>query len=322
MAPGKGGYRQINKALNICAFDDYLEGQQTHLPKILDVEQISPLVVRVLGQNPGKFTLQGTNTYIVGSGSNRLLIDTGQGIPEWADLISSTLADASISLSHVLLTHWHGDHTGGVPDLIRMYPDLANSIHKHTPSKSQKPIADGQIFSVEGATIQAVHSPGHSLDHMCFILKEENAMFTGDNILGHGTAAVEHLSTLMTTWRNMQDRDCTKGYPAHGIVIDDLRAKINIELAQKQRRERQVLKTLQEMKRIERNSGGRGTGSITLHDLVTTIHGAEVDEGVRKLALEPFMEEVLRKLAEDGDVAFEIRGGVKKWFAIEMIMVE
>ena len=54
MAPGAGGYRQINKALNVCAFEDYLEGQQSHLPNLQDVEQISPRVIRVLGQNPGK----------------------------------------------------------------------------------------------------------------------------------------------------------------------------------------------------------------------------------------------------------------------------
>jgi hypothetical protein len=59
MAPGVGGYRQINKALNICAFEDYLEGQQTHLPRLLDVEQISPRVLRVLGQNAGKVSLSG-----------------------------------------------------------------------------------------------------------------------------------------------------------------------------------------------------------------------------------------------------------------------
>lgn len=54
MAPGVGGYRQINKTLNICAFEDYLKGQQSSLPKLQDVEQISPRVIRVLGQNPGK----------------------------------------------------------------------------------------------------------------------------------------------------------------------------------------------------------------------------------------------------------------------------
>ncbi|TVY84594.1 Lactamase-like protein ptaB [Lachnellula suecica] len=325
MAPGQGGYRQINKALNICAFDDYLEGQQTHLPKLQDVEQLSPRVIRVLGQNPGKarsdtvnqqFTLQGTNTYIVGTGSRRLIIDSGQGIPDWADLISSTLTTTDVSLSHVFLTHWHGDHTGGVPDLISMYPDLSSSIYKHTPSKVQQPIADGQIFKVEGATVRAVHTPGHSHDHMCFVLEEEQAMFTGDAILGHGTAAVEHLSTWMETLRKISSHNCVKGYPAHGDTIASLPVKIKGELAQKLRRERQVLQTLEKTKRKETIARGRGKGSVTVKELVTTMHGDEVDQAVRELALEPFMEEVLRKLAEDGRVAFEMRAGVKKWFAI------
>ncbi|KAG9230002.1 putative metallo-beta-lactamase domain protein [Amylocarpus encephaloides] len=319
MAPGQGGYRQINKALNICAFEDYLDGQQTYLPKLEDVEQLSPRVIRVLGQNPGKFTLQGTNTYIVGTGEKRLIIDTGQGIPDWADLISSTLTDNKTSLSHVLLTHWHGDHTKGVPDLLQRYPDLSSSIYKHTPSKTQQPIIDGQVFIVEGATVRAVHSPGHSQDHMCFILEEEQAMFTGDNVLGHGTAAVEHLSTWMAALRKMQTYSCRKGYPAHGTVIDDLQAKIGVELSQKVRRERQVLQNLERSKRKERASGGPGKGSVTVKELVTAIYGSKIDEGLREMALEPFMDEVLRKLSEDGLVAFEMRAGVKKWFSIEIV---
>jgi glyoxylase-like metal-dependent hydrolase (beta-lactamase superfamily II) len=263
-----------------------------------------------------QFTLQGTNTYIVGTGSKRLIIDTGQGIPEWADLISSTLTTSSIALSHVFLTHWHGDHTGGVPDLLRLYPYLSTSIYKHSPGKGQKPIEDGQTFSVEGATIRAVHSPGHSHDHMCFILEEENAMFTGDNVLGHGTAAVELLSTWMSSLRTMQSHNCAVGYPAHGEVIANLPAKIAGELAQKARREQQVLQTLNRI-RGEEKSMGRGKGSVTVKQLVTAMHGGELDEQVRTMALEPFMDEVLRKLAEDGRVAFEIRGGAKKWFAVE-----
>nr|WCR31482.1 atrochrysone carboxyl ACP thioesterase [Talaromyces sp.] len=311
MATQEGGYRQINKALNICAFEDYLESQQVRLPKILDVEQISPRVIRVLGQNPGKFTLQGTNTYIIGTGANRLIIDTGQGVPYWADLISETLSKEGFSLSHVLLTHWHGDHTGGVPDLIRMYPGLSSSIFKNTPSKTQQPIVDGQKFEIEGATIRAVHAPGHSHDHMCFILEEEQAMFTGDNVLGHGTAAVEHLSTWMKTLREMQSHNCTTGYPAHGVVIADLNAKISGELSMKARREKQVMQVLQDQKR-----GTNGRARLTIKELVATLYGERIDNSVKELALEPFIDEVLRKLAEDGIVGFDMRGGIKRWFAL------
>jgi glyoxylase-like metal-dependent hydrolase (beta-lactamase superfamily II) len=220
-----------------------------------------------------------------------------------------------MSLSHVLLTHWHGDHAGGVPDLIRLYPETANSIYKHTPSKTQQPIVDGQIFRVEGATVRAVHAPGHSHDHMCFILEEENAMFTGDNVLGHGTAAVEQLSTWMQSLRIMQAHQCAIGYPAHGTVIPNLPGKINSELASKARRETRVLQALTKIKR----SVGRGKGSVTVKQLVTAMHGDQLDDQVRQMAIEPFMEEVLGKLAEDGKVAFEIRGGEKKWFGIQMV---
>ncbi|KAF2648484.1 putative metallo-beta-lactamase domain protein [Lophiostoma macrostomum CBS 122681] len=317
MAKGKGGYKQINKTLNVCAFEDYLDAQQAHLPELKDVEQVSPRVLRVLGQNPGKFTLQGTNTYIIGTGSRRLIIDSGQGIPKWADLISDTLVDQSSRLSHVLLTHWHGDHTGGVPDLIRMDPQLSGRVFKHTPSKGQEPIADGQVFRVEGATVRAVHTPGHSHDHMCFVLEEENAMFTGDNVLGHGTSAVELLGTWMSSLKVMQTHNCAVGYPAHGEVINNLPLKIKVELSQKTRREEKVLQTLRRIRR-EEMSTRRGKGSVTLETLVIEMHGRDLNPETRELALQPFIEEILKKLAEDSRVAFELRQGEKKWFVVDL----
>ena len=261
-----------------------------------------------------QFTLQGTNTYIVGTGRHRLIIDTAQGYRQWADLINTTLDERSIALSHVFLTHWHGDHTGGVPDLLLMYPHLADNIHKNSPEHNQLPIEDGQVFCVEGATIRAVHGPGHSHDHMCFILEEDNAMFTGDNMLGHGTGAVEHLGVYMETLRKMQSHQCAVGYPAHGAVIPDLPSRLGAELAQKMRREKQCLTALDRIRSDEQSSGQ--LSGVTVSELTDAIYGEKLDEEMRKLALEPFIDEVLRKLVEDGKVGFRVRKGVKKWFTL------
>ncbi|OAQ60745.1 beta-lactamase-like protein [Pochonia chlamydosporia 170] len=308
----KGGYRQINKALNICVFEDYLDSQRERLPVLADVEQLTPRVLRVLGQNPGKFTYQGTNTYIVGTGKQRLMIDTGGGELAWAELIESTLKSMDISLSHVLLTHWHGDHTGGVPDLLRLYPYLKDEIYKNDPNGTQQDITDNQIFAVEGATVRAIHVPGHSEDHMCFILEEEMAMFTGDNILGHGTSVVEDLGTFMASMHRMAGEACNIGYSAHGVTITDLPAKISTELDSRYRRERQVLNAL---KRLH----SHGQKSASVGDVVMQIYGTAVTKETRELALEPFINEVLCKLAGDLKIAFQIRGGTKKWYSIESV---
>lgn len=305
----KGGYRQINKALNICAFEDYLASQAANLPELPDVEQVTTRVLRVLGQNPGKFTFQGTNTFLLGTGPSRILIDTSGGEPEYITLLASTLEARNIRLAYVLITHWHGDHSGGAPDIARMYPDVQDHIYKNDPEAGQQDIADGQVFRVEGATVTAVHTPGHSEDHMCFVLEEEQAMFTGDNILGHGTSAVEDLGLYMASLQKMARKHCITGYPAHGVTIKDLHGKIQRELAQKWRREKQVLGTLERV----RQNGEKG---VVIRDLVTGIYGERVDENTLTLALEPFIDEVLRKLAGDGKVGFDMRGGRKKWFSV------
>jgi len=226
-------------------------------------------------------------------------------------LIKSTLEDAGISIACILLTHWHGDHTGGVPALVEMFAHLENHVYKNDPDKGQQNIADGQVGHVEGATVRAIHVPGHSTDHMCFILEEEQAMFTGDNILGHGTSAVEDLGTFMGSLQKMLNQEATTGYPAHGITIDDLPGKIRGELEQKLKRERQVMQGLSRVRE-------RGGKSVTVPDLVTEIYGKSLDEKTRTLALEPFIGEVLKKMAGDSAVAFEMRQGRKKWFGLSL----
>lgn len=259
-----------------------------------------------------QFTFQGTNTYIIGTGRDRLIIDTSGGEPEWAELVAATLKAMDISLSHVLLTHWHGDHTGGVSDLLTLYPDLENAIYKNSPDRGQQEINDLQVFHVEGATVRAVHAPGHSEDHMCFVLEEEQAMFTGDNILGHGTSAVEDLGIFMASLEKMKDQKCKTGYSAHGATITNLPVKIAGELNQKLRRERQILQALGQVY-------SRGEKSVTVPKLVEEMYGTSLDAETRTLALEPFTAEVLRKLAGDGKVAFQMRGGKKQWYALDAV---
>ncbi|KAJ8107743.1 hypothetical protein OPT61_g8655 [Boeremia exigua] len=209
-----------------------------------DVEQLSERVIRVLGGNPSKFTLQGTNTYIIGTGAKRLLIDTGEGKEAWIDSIKSTLSKYSITIDKALLSHWHPDHVKGVPDLLAHSSDT--KIHKnHSDGNSEwLSISDGQTFSVEGATLRAFHCPGHTSDHMAFILEEENAMFTADNVLGQGTAVFEDLAVYMRSLETMEKQFTGRAYPGHGPVIDDGPAKISEYIKHRKQREQQVLDVL------------------------------------------------------------------------------
>lgn len=139
-------------------------------------------------------------------------------------------------------------------------------------------------------------------------------MFTGDNVLGHGSSAVEELSVYMSSLRMLQSHKCTIGYPAHGDVIQDLDRKIANELELKTRRENQVMRILMKQREEGKKSGNGKAGSLLVTELVTMMYGTGVGDEVREKALEPFIDEVLRKLAEDGKVAFEIRRGEKKWY--------
>lgn len=95
--------------------------------------------------------------------------------------MTSVLSSEKATVHQALLTHWHGDHVGGVKDLLRLCPQA--SVYKCAPDEDegQLGIVDGQVFSVEGATLKAVFSPGHTEDHMAFVLEEEDAIFTGDS---------------------------------------------------------------------------------------------------------------------------------------------
>lgn len=273
----------------------------TQLVALPAVERLSPTCIRILGGNPGKFTLQGTNTYLLGTGRRRILIDTGEGRPAWRDSLRSTLEREGATVETALISHWHGDHVGGIDDLLALNP--AAAVYKNHPGPGQAPISDGQRFAVDGATLTATHTPGHTTDHMVFVLAEEDAMFTADNVLGHGTAVFESLDTYLASLDRMRTLFRGRAYPGHGPVLDDGPAKIAEYIAHRRQREEQVVRTL----RASNSAGGGDEDVWTAMDVVRVVY-SDVPKELHPAACGG-VQQILDKLEKEDKVSRQGNAG-------------
>ncbi|KAJ1720735.1 hypothetical protein LPJ53_004662 [Coemansia erecta] len=199
------------------------------------VERISRNIVRILGLNPGPFTLQGTNTYLVGSGPRRTLIDTGDGEqPEYFVNLRNTLGASLID--RILLTHHHGDHVGGISQILSS-PMVTPSctVYKHQPvDATHKDVSEGQVFRVDDVELTALLTPGHTADHVSFVMSEDGVKYlaTGDMVLGQGTSIVESLGPYMQSLGRALALKPDVLLPGHGPVVSGQDADDNIKAVQ------------------------------------------------------------------------------------------
>ena len=225
--------------------------QGTELP---NVDVWSERVTVALGQNPSAFTGPGTNTYLVGTGAKRLLIDPGQGeesyLPVLEEAVERTGCDG---LQEIVLTHGHPDHIGGCEQVMRRFGKLPvrkfpwPDVDPHH-DLDLRLLADGEQVHTEGATLRGVHTPGHAPDHLCFVLEEEGAVFSGDNVLGIGTTVIPSesgdLADYMASLDRILEQRPTRIYPAHGPCIEDGAAKVREYIAHRLERDAQILDAL------------------------------------------------------------------------------
>jgi glyoxylase-like metal-dependent hydrolase (beta-lactamase superfamily II) len=224
------------------------------------VDKVSPLIRRVVARNAGPFTYLGTGTYVVGSGQVAV-IDPGPD--DEAHLAALLAALDGETVTHILVTHSHLDHSPlsrplqartGAPihgRAAREHAPLGQAVEEGDDAvfRPDHEVEDGQVFAGTGWTLQAIATPGHAFNHVAYALKEENALFSGDHVMGWSTTVVAPPDGDMTDYLDSLEKVRVRGFstiwPTHGPPITDVAPFLDAYRAHRLEREAQVLAQLE-----------------------------------------------------------------------------
>ena len=239
-----------------------------------ETEQHELLVRRVLAPNPSPYTYTGTQTWLVGAGNEIAVIDpgpagSGLSIGDPKDINGAGHVEAILravgnaKVTAILCTHTHRDHSpaaaplkaatgapiiGCAPLALRDDGPRADSAFDpdYTPDRI---LTDGEQITGEGWTLQAVTTPGHTSNHICYALIETGALFTGDHVMKWSTSVVSppdgDMADYMASLQKLYDREDRIYYPAHGPSIEKPRQLVRGMIGHRRMRERQILSELE-----------------------------------------------------------------------------
>jgi len=236
------------------------------------------LVSRVVAPNPGPYTGPGTNTWIVGAGPVVVVIDPGPDDDAHLDALNSRLSGKTVGV--VLVTHGHPDH---LPLAERFARQFHASVRRHPG------LGDGDIVRAGTLNLTALYTPGHSADHLCFVIEEDHAIFTGDLILGQGSSMVTYPEGDVAAYLRSLDRLAALEprilFPGHWDPVTEAMTKIEEYRSHRLDREAQILAEVR-----------RGDGTAPL--LTRRVYG-DLDDKLA-VAAEMTLRAHLRKLVHDG----------------------
>jgi len=277
------------------------------------VEQVAPMLRRVIAENPSKFTYRGTGTYVVGEG-DVAVIDPGPVLDSHRDAIAAALDGARVTA--ICVTHCHADHSPlaawlaaetGAPTIAfgphpppdpadREAEDAAAVKVEESTDFAFTPdvrVADGDVAATgRGWTLRAVHTPGHTSNHTCFAFEEQAVLFPGDHVMGWSTTVVSppdgDMATYVESLRKVAGRSGDRTYwPTHGPPIEDPQRYVQALIDHRMERERAVLDLVR-----------RGVGEVPA---IVAVLYADVDPRLHEPAGRTVLAH-LRKLIVDGDV--------------------
>lgn len=284
-------------------------------------DQVSPLIQRVMADNPGPFTFIGTGTYIVGRsepGAEVAVIDPGP--MDEAHLTALLAAVEGRRVSHVLVTHTHRDHA----PLARPFAEATGATILAAQPPAQETHASGaldedddaefapnvvleggEVIVGDGWTMEALFTPGHASNHMAFALREENAMFCGDHVMGWSTTVVAPPDGNMRQYIDSLDaviaRDFDVLWPTHGAPVTDVRPFLEAYRAHRLEREAQVVQRL-------------AAGDRTVADMVPVLYAA-VDQRLWPAASLSVLAHLI-KLVEDGVAISDVAPALNARFSL------
>jgi glyoxylase-like metal-dependent hydrolase (beta-lactamase superfamily II) len=237
--------------------------------KILDlapetVDEPVPGVRRVMCDNPSPFTFKGTMSYIVGRG-NVAIVDPGPADERHIGALLDAVQGETVT--HIFVTHTHRDHSPAVPAIKAV---TGATVYAEGPHRAARPLhigemnpldssgdrdfmpdvqlKDGEVVEGDGWTIEAVTTPGHTANHMCFALKERNVLFAGDHVMGWATTIVAPpdgaMSDYMASLDKLTKRGETLYLPGHGPAIPDALRFVNYYILHRKAREASILHRL------------------------------------------------------------------------------